>query len=141
MPSYGSTWRDSKLKIRRVARSGLIDRRVWANGHLTCAQQAWATMNVVDAGQRSIPVHSRSPDQSSLPALSNMSDVLRRQRLSADSPVTALRFFNDDHGFVSKAFALDCHERIGDLFNYLLLLGVGENPFDHLDVGKWHLKA
>ena len=79
--------------------------------------------------------------QSSLPAFSNMSDVLRRQRLSADSPITALRFFNDDHGLISKAFALDSDDRIGDLLDHLLLLGVGENPFDHLDVGKWHLNA
>src|SRR5262249_13940751 len=92
-------------------------------------------------GTTTTPAHSRSFDPSSLHAVSKMSDVLRRQRLSADSPVTALRFFNDDHGFVPKAFALDTDERIGDLFNHLLFLGVAENPFDHLDVGKWHLNA
>jgi len=59
-----------------------------------------------------------------------MFDVLRRQRLTADSPITASRFFNDYHGLAWKAFALDGNERISDDLDHLLLLGVSENPVD-----------
>ena len=84
-------------------------------------------------------VRTRQPAQATcrakLAALSNADNLLSRQCFSADAPITASRFFYDDHGLVSKAFALDADERIGDLLDHLSLLRVRENSFDQFDGG------
>src|SRR6185436_19383447 len=69
---------------------------------------------------------------------SKMSDVLRRQRLSANSPITTFRFFKDHHGLVTQPFTLNGDKRIRDLRDHLSLLRIGKDPFDHFNIGKWH---
>ncbi len=65
-------------------------------------------------------------------------DVARGQGLPSDSPTAALHLFDNHPGYRSHFLALDGNHRVGELANHLLLLILGENAFDDLDLNEWH---
>src|SRR6478736_951790 len=76
------------------------------------SKRQWRTMASVIVphgmiGRGGSPRGTRPLCQSALTAGSKMCDMLRRHRLSADSPITASRFFNDDHGLVAQGFTFN----------------------------------
>lgn len=66
--------------------------------------------------------------------LTKSSDLVGRQRRSADAPVTALCLLDDHDRLVANLLAFDGDHGVGDLFDQLPLFVVSEHAFDHFDV-------
>src|SRR5262249_13045809 len=65
-------------------------------------------------------------------------DISRGQGLSSNAPTPALDLFEDHPGDLTHRLALDGNHHVGEPANHLLLLGIREDTFDHLDMDQWH---
>jgi hypothetical protein len=65
-------------------------------------------------------------------------DVLGRDRIAADTPVTAFDFVDRDPGDSTQRLSLDAHHCLSELGDHLSLLAAIEYSFDDFDLYKWH---
>src|SRR5262249_41244652 len=65
-------------------------------------------------------------------------DIVRGQRMAADSPVTTLDLVDHNQRYLAHVLAFDRYHRVRELADHLLLLARRENAFDQSDVNKWH---
>src|SRR5450432_2415378 len=79
-----------------------------------------------------IPCGTFAPSLRSL-TRSECLDIGRSQRLTADRPVSALKFIDAYPRDGAQAFAFDLNHRFGDVGDELLLLSKRENVFNYID--------